>query len=267
MTASLFLWYNRSVRRQGTVFCRRRTGKDKRMEILLAAALLPPLVLLFLMYRADKVEKEPPAVILKVFLFGVLSTIPAIVIETFGDALLRNVMGGAPLWLYNIFMFFLVVAWTEEGVKHFALKIGTWQNPAFNYTFDAILYSAVAALGFAAAENVEYVLGYGLQVAVMRAITAIPGHCIFGIYMGFYYGMAKFWDVRGDKGRRHRAMFMSMLVPILLHGFYDYCASANDDILILVFFAFIIILDVMAIRTVRKMARLDMPLDEPSDAA
>ena len=236
------------------------------MEILLAAALLPPLVLLFLMYREDKIEKEPPALILKVFLFGVLSTIPAIIIETIGDSVLRSTLGGAPMWFYNIFMFFLVVAWTEEGVKHFAMKIATWKNREFNYTFDAILYGAVAALGFAAAENVEYVLGLGLQVAFMRAFTAIPGHCIFGIYMGFYYGMAKFWAVRGDMGRKRFAMFMSMFVPILLHGFYDYCASAESEVFLLIFFVFIIALDVFAIRTVRKMSKLDMPFDPPAEA-
>ena len=236
------------------------------MEILLAAALLPPLVLLFVLYKEDKIEKEPPALILKVFLFGVLSTIPAIIIETIGDAILKSYFGWTPLWFYNILMFFLVVAWTEEGVKHFAGKIATWKNPEFNYTFDAILYMAVAALGFAAAENIEYVVGFGgLPVAIMRAVTAIPGHCIFGIYMGFYYGMAKFWAVRGDMARKRKAMFMSMLVPILLHGFYDYCASAESDIMILLFFAFIIVLDVFAIKTVRKMSKMDMPFDPPVD--
>ena len=233
-------------------------------SILLLAALLPPLVLLVVMYKEDKVEKEPPRLLAIVFILGALCAFPAIILETLGSNILNSVLGGAPVYLYNFFMFFFVVGFSEEICKYFAARIPTWRSPEFNYTFDAILYCAVAALGFAAFENVGYVLGMGgMPVAIMRAVTAIPGHCIFGIYMGYYYGMAKFWALRGQKQRCLRAKILAIVMPMCIHGFYDYAASANSDTWVMIFFAFIIVLDIFAIRTVRKMSRMDMPLDVP----
>nr|MCR5134560.1 PrsW family intramembrane metalloprotease [Clostridiales bacterium] len=112
------------------------------MTILLLAALLPPIILMIWVYKLDKIESEPPRLILKLLLFGALSCIPAALIEGFAGGLLSNVVppysNGT---LYQFLYYFLVVAWTEEGVKHFALKHGSWKNPAFNYRFDAIVYA------------------------------------------------------------------------------------------------------------------------------
>ena len=121
------------------------------MTILLLAALLPPIVLMIWVYRLDKIESEPPRLILKLLLFGALSCIPAAIIESIAGGLLERVISPYQFGtLYQFLYYFLVVAWTEEGVKHFALKHGSWKNPAFNYRFDAIVYATAAALGFGA---------------------------------------------------------------------------------------------------------------------
>ena len=62
------------------------------MTILLLSALLPPIVLLVWIYRMDKIESEPPRLILKLLLFGALSCIPAAIIESFAGGLLQNVI-------------------------------------------------------------------------------------------------------------------------------------------------------------------------------
>lgn len=231
------------------------------MDILLMAALIPPLFLLVRIYQMDKIEREPVGLVLKVFLFGAVSTVFAALIEGFGQNLLLQFLNPKSV-AFKFLFFYFVVAWAEEGVKHFALKHGTWRNPAFNYHFDAVVYSVAAALGFAAFENVNYVTSYGLGVAVMRALTAIPGHCIFGIFMGFYYGMAKYHANRGDRQKERLNQFLSIFVPLLLHGFYDFCASSESEISTAVFFIFIIILDIVAFRVIRKMARNDSSLTE-----
>ena len=79
----------------------------------------------------------------------------------------------------------------EEGGKYFVLKHKTWRHPAFNYTFDAVVYAVTAALGFAVAENILYVMDGGVGVALLRAAVAVPGHAFDGVFMGYYYGIAK----------------------------------------------------------------------------
>lgn len=231
------------------------------MTILLLAALIPPLFLMFRIYQLDKIEREPPRLVLRVFLAGALSVVPAIILEALGGQALASLVPSGTV-LFNLLQYFIVVAWVEEGVKHFALKHTTWKNPEFNYFFDAIVYSAAAALGFAAAENIEYVFAFGLQVAGVRAITAIPGHCIFGIFMGYYYGMAKYCQLRGDQSRSRAYQILSILMPVLMHGFYDYCATSESDVLTIVFLVYIVLLDIIAIRQIRKFSRDDEALNE-----
>ena len=229
--------------------------------LLFLAAVIPPLILLIWIFRLDKIESEPKGLIVKLFFFGVLATIAAIIFEGIGEALISSLLSGiVSRTVYNLVMYFIVVALVEEGVKRFALKAGSWKHPAFDYRFDAIVYAVAVSLGFAAAENVGYVFSFGLSNALLRAVTSIPGHCIFGIYMGYYYGMAKYADMHGDSSKRRHYMRMSLLVPVLLHGWYDFTATSGNGTLVLLFFVYIIILDIVAIVSVRRFARRDESL-------
>ena len=226
------------------------------MRILLAAAVIPPLYLLFVIYRMDKIEKEPASLILKLFVIGCVVVVPAALIESYVIEGLAMVVRPATI-PFLLIENFLCVALVEELVKYLGLKLGSWRNPAFNYCFDGVIYAVTVSLGFAAAENIGYVASYGISVAVTRALTAIPGHCIFGIFMGYYYGMAKYAASHGDKGRASTYRVLAVVMPMIIHGFYDFCASSGYDILIMVFFAYIIILDIYAIRAVKRYARND----------
>ena len=52
---------------------------------LTGLALLPAIALVVWIYRQDKVEKEPRGLLRKIFLFGVLSVIPAMILEIILD--------------------------------------------------------------------------------------------------------------------------------------------------------------------------------------
>jgi RsiW-degrading membrane proteinase PrsW (M82 family) len=231
------------------------------IDIFLMAALIPPIVLLVYIYSLDKIEPEPPGLVLKLVLLGACSIIPTIVLETIGqDLIMPRFFAGASPLVRNIFLYFIVVACSEEGMKLLFLKKGCWYDPNFNYRFDAIVYAVSVGLGFAAGENIEYVFAYGLSTALVRAVTAIPGHCIFAIYMGYYYGMAKYNDFRGRGVRRRFYLTLAYVIPVLLHGFYDFCASSSDNTLTLWFFIYIIVLDIIAFISVKHFAAKDAPL-------
>lgn len=222
-------------------------------------AVVPPLFLLYEVYRQDKIEKEPVGLIIKLFFLGCLAVIPTAVVETVLIAGLDSVMQEGTV-AYMLIENFLCVAVVEEYFKYTGMKIGSWKSREFDYKFDAIVYAVATSIGFATLENLMYVGQLGLGVALLRAVTAIPGHTIFGVFMGVYYGLAKFYAVNGhpviSRGYRLKAVF----IPMLIHGFYDFAASMGDS-MVIVFFVFLIIIDVLAIRRVRKESREDFMLD------
>lgn len=228
------------------------------MTVLLLAALLPPLFLVIRVYQTDAIEPEPVGLMVRLFLLGMLAVLPAIVLETLGERiLLHGLMSGSGPLPRNVVENFIVVGLVEEGCKRFFLKRTTWHHPAFDYCFDGIVYAVAVSLGFAALENIGYVFQYGLQTALLRAVTSIPGHCIFGIFMGHFYGMAKTSAAHGDRRRERSMMGRSLWVPVPLHGFYDITASSKNEWVMLAFFLYLVSLDVIALRSIRKYARED----------
>ena len=229
------------------------------LNIFLLAALIPPLVLMVMVYRQDKIEKEPISLIIRLVLFGFLSTIPAVILEIVADAVISAVFGRSYM-LYLLISNFIGVAAIEEGCKYFFLKTQTWNHPAFNYRFDGIVYAVSVSLGFAALENVEYVFMYGLGTAVSRALLAIPLHCICGIFMGHFYGEAKLGDARRIPEYRSRNLIFAFLLPMLIHGFYDFALSTDSGIFTLIFIIYVIVLDIIAIRSIRRFSAEDIAL-------
>lgn len=228
-------------------------------DIYLLAALIPPIALLIYVYKMDKIEKEPPGLIAKLFLYGALSVIGAIVLEQIGEGIVMPLLFSDNESTFNarLFLYFIVVACSEEGVKLFMLKKGSWDDPNFDYRFDAIVYAVAVGLGFAAAENIEYVFAYGLQTAAVRAITAIPGHAIFAVYMGYYYGMTKYHSRRYNRGLTKFYAVLTYVLPVILHGLYDFWATSTDRSGATLFYVYIIVLDVIAFISVRHFSKKD----------
>ena len=90
--------------------------------LLAGLALLPTIVLVAWIYRQDKVEKEPKGLLWKIFLFGVLSVIPAMILEIIFEEILLVFVEGYTLY-YVILENFIGVALIEELCKRKAAKI------------------------------------------------------------------------------------------------------------------------------------------------
>lgn len=148
----------------------------------------------------------------------------------------------------------------EEGSKLLFLKLFSWKNPNFNYVFDAVVYAVFVSLGFAAFENVKYVFSYGLVTAAVRAVTAVPGHLSFSVFMGVFYGRAKLCQVYGNSSGRAKNLALSYLVPVFFHGFYDACAMIGGSTATLIFLAFVIFMYIIVFRLLRAASRHDRPL-------
>ena len=224
--------------------------------ILIAAAVVPAVFLLIRVYRADRLEPEPSGLLLSLILRGVFATVIAMVLEELGSALLGSVYAENSL-PYNVIMYFVIVAFSEEGAKYFLLRRRTWHSAAFNCQFDGVVYAVFVALGFALWENISYVLMYGLSTALVRAVTAVPGHACFGVFMGVWYGLAKRLHGQGKDGASKLCRVLALLLPAFLHGCYDYIATIESVHYGWLFAAFVAILFVLAFILVRRQARHD----------
>ncbi len=216
--------------------------------ILLSVALAPVIVLLFYVNKRDKYEKEPKKLLIKVFLFGVISVIPIIIIETLLTNYWHEKYVYPDMRLHTAaYDAFVVASFTEEFFKIMIFFIFIWKNKEFNEKFDGIVYAVFISMGFAAAENLMYVFGNGLSTGILRAFTAVPAHAIFAVSSGYFLGLAKF------KPRvRTIFLFFALVVPVLLHGIYDFILMAKSNTLKIVFIPYIILILIIALKSMKR---------------
>ena len=215
------------------------------MKILLIA-LAPVLIILLYVYFRDKYEKEPAGLLLMSLVAGAFITIPIGFVEA---GLMKIGSGFSGSAAKTLWLAFIVAGSTEELFKFSALFILIWANRNFNEKFDGIVYAVFISLGFALVENILYVSQGGIKVGLVRALTAVPAHAIFGIVMGYYFGLARFFD-----GMRAYYIIRAIMWPIILHGFYDYCLMSGFPILMLLFVPFIIYLWISGFRKMKEIS-------------
>lgn len=223
---------------------------------LIAAAVIPAIILLVKVYRSDRLEPESPKLLVALVIAGILSSMLALIEEIVLEYALDMLLSKDTV-LYNLLLYFIVVAFSEESSKYLLMKRKTWKNPEFNCRFDGIVYAVFTSLGFALWENISYVFSYGIGTAVVRAVTAIPGHACFGVFMGIFYSIAKEYDYRGNKNASSFFRKLAVIVSVLLHGAYDFLATVESGTLDILFYVFIALMFFISYKEVGKLAKKD----------
>jgi len=213
--------------------------------ILITLALAPVLIILFYIYFRDKYEKEPLRMLLYALLAGALIVIPVVFVEK----LLMASNPFADKVPSAAYVAFVVAGFTEELFKFIALYLVVWKSPAFNEKFDGIVYAVFISLGFAAVENVMYVSDGGLNVALSRALTAVPAHALFGVRMGYYFGISHMYPEL-----RKSMLRMALFIPIVLHGIYDFILMSGLQYLLLLFIPYVIYLFVNGFKRMKVIS-------------
>lgn len=221
--------------------------------ILMAAAVIPAVFLMVQVYKVDSMEPESPQMLLRLAIGGVISTVIAIVLETAGSFVLDSFFVSESI-AYYAWLYFGVVGPAEEIAKYIMLKRRSWDSPEFNCQFDGLIYAVFVSLGFALAENIQYVFIYGLGTAMIRAVTAIPGHACFGVFMGIWYGAARRLENYGQSAASKLARIMAVLIPTIIHAAYDFIATVGYEY---IFIVFVVLMFVLAFRMTRKTAAND----------
>lgn len=232
--------------------------------ILLFISVLPSVVLGYYVYKKDKIEPEPAGLLAKIFFFGCLTIIPAVIIELILSGVLGEIGISEESDLIGLFIYFLLgVGLVEEGCKWVVLKLSTWNNKEFDHIFDALVYAVFASLGFATIENILYVFQNGLYTGLLRAVLSVPGHAFFGVYMGYYYGIAKQCHMNGNNQMSNSNLLKSLAIPTLIHGLFDFLLSTEYEEVILIYFALVIFLYISAFAKIKRFSNITSNLQNP----
>ena len=202
--------------------------------------IVPSIILLLYFTLSDKF-KEPTSAVLLVFFLGFLICLPAGIL----NGLSHDFFYDGSKYSENLTSSFLGPAWAEELLKFSILYLIVLKRNEFNEPMDGLVYGVVVSLGFATYENYTYVYEWAEQiakdegydfgelsylVALGRSYSAIPLHGLNGAVMGYYFGMYVF---SGNKNY----LILSLILPYLIHGFYNYLVWPNP-MYIIVFLLF-----------------------------
>ena len=206
--------------------------------ILFIVAILP-VVLLGLYINSKDKEKEPKSLLIGLFLAGILSCVLVVVISLLMELVFPFFRRDSTAFnsLELIIYAFIGVSLIEEGCKWFFTTIIGYKNKNFDEAYDIIVYATFVSLGFASVENLLYVYNGTIATGILRALTSVPGHVCFGITMGYYLLLAKIAKKNKNKKLHRKNLILSLLVPIIEHGVYDYCAFSQNKYLLLVLLA------------------------------
>ena len=208
------------------------------MELrLFIIAIVPAVICLSGIYLADREDKEPLKLLMLTFLLGAIAVVPAIFIEEF---LLRfNVFSGNLSIFYNAF---IVAGLTEEFLKRLVVVRLPYRSKYFDEKLDGIVYAVFASMGFATVENIIYVVftySNNAFIGLYRGIFSVPAHAIFGITMGYYLSLARFYK---DKRRKRSNYIKSLVMPVILHGIFNFILMSEIPELSMFFIPYVIYL-------------------------
>lgn len=186
--------------------------------IVLIAALAPVAVLIYYIYIRDKYQKEPVKELLKAFGLGIMSVFASLLISTPLGSM--GMYGNEPSTLWGaLSTSFFGAAVPEEIAKFLMFWLLVRKNRFFDERMDGIVYASVVSLGFAAVENIMYLVSNyesWLAVGISRALFSVPAHFFFGVLMGYYYSLYRFCP---SESKAYGWLILG--APIIAHGLFD----------------------------------------------
>ena len=98
---------------------------------------------------------------------------------------------------------------------------------------------------------------YGMSTALTRAVLAVPLHAFCGVFMGVFYSYAKKAAIVGRGSTSLLCKLFALLVPMMIHGIYDTLAFLATETATYMLLAFVVLLYIAAITTIRKLSKAD----------
>lgn len=197
--------------------------------IYIPLAIIPSLIWLLWYLHKDR-HPEPKAMVIRVFIWGMLIAFPAILIEnTTIEALGVFSLPSLP---YALILYFVGVAATEEILKFLVVYFRVIKKTnELDEPTDAMIYMIIAALGFAAIENIFLLTPLfdknfldALGIAFSRFVGATLLHALASAIIGYYLAISLL-----KPSKKFSTLIHGFTLAILLHGFYNIFIIYMED--------------------------------------
>jgi protease PrsW len=188
--------------------------------LILVLTITPAIIIMFIIHHKDKIKKEPKRICLRAILGGIVAIIIAFFVESFFSPALDPISN---IWIHMFVESFLIAGLIEESSKLLGFRLFVWKKEQFNEITDGMVLLAAVGLTFAAIENVLYGITGDLSTILVRDLTAVPAHGMMTGIMGFFVGYAKVQ-------KKKIFIVIGLIIAILIHGLYDFCAFASNNI-------------------------------------
>ncbi len=195
---------------------------------LIFLSLLPSVLWLIFFLREDKYP-EPGNMILKVFFYGMMFTIPVILISFLINFFLLQT--NIPEFIIKIIMVVFIASFTEETAKYIAVKKSALCSSECDEPVDIMVYAITAALGFAAIENILFLFPleipfcYRLMASesFFRFISGTFLHALVSALMGYFLAVS----ILNTK-KRKLFVFIGLSLAIMLHALYNFSIMISE---------------------------------------
>jgi RsiW-degrading membrane proteinase PrsW (M82 family) len=188
----------------------------------LALAVVPALLWLGYFYLQDRAEPEPKMYVFGVYVLGAFVAVP---LAAFFQHVLPSeapVWSGARLSPSRVLFAIFPAGIAQELAKYLVVRYSVYLTDEFDEPMDGIIYMTAAGIGFATAQNYQYLAGLEHTVflgagAVNCVVTTLAHGCIAGV-LGYALGVARF---TAAPGRRAGMLIVALVIAAVLNGLFD----------------------------------------------
>lgn len=183
--------------------------------IAIASGVIPTLLWLFFWLREDRFQPEPRGLLALTFIAGALSVFIVLPIEFFVKSF--GITGTEKIFFFAL---------TEEIIKFLVVFVIDFNSSYLDEPIDYAIYLITGSLGFAAMENVMFLMSPGLQTDIsfiietgtLRFLGASILHTILAASLGIILGFVFY------KKKSTKIIFaiIGLIIVTILHTIFNY---------------------------------------------
>lgn len=191
----------------------------------LIGGFIPALIWLTFWLKEDE-HPEPRRLLTLAFIAGMLSIPLAFVMSWLWDREALPLLFGTNQTNSDIYNLYRIIgfAFTEEYSKYLLIHALIFWRRDYDEPVDAMIYLISTALGFAALENVLYLIqpfGYGphpgFEISILRFIGATPLHALASAVLGYFIASSFFKTYM----RKEVAVVLGLITATMLHSLFN----------------------------------------------
>lgn len=204
---------------------------------VILGGIVPALFWLWFWLHEDKKRPEPRGMIAEVFILGALAVLPAYYLERWASTTFSLE--------HDLLRMVIVWALIEEGLKYLAVYLGAFHSRHFDEPVDAMMYMITGALGFAALENMLFMLGAiaadgssslsYLLTGNFRFIGATVVHIVCSALVGGFIGISFYKSTPVRLGY----FLFGLASAVGLHALFNYTIIQSNGADVLKIFVFL----------------------------